>query len=68
MSGTRVGGLKAVETNKERYGEDWYSNIGFKGGKGHRPEKRWFHNHPDLAKHYGRIGGMKSKRVRKETQ
>ena len=68
MSGTREGGLKAVKTNMEKYGKDFYSNIGFKGGSGHRPDTRWFHNHPDLAKQYGKIGGMKSKRGRKEIQ
>lgn len=68
MSGTRTGGLRAVQTNKERYGDDWYSSIGFKGGSGHRPETRWFHKHPEMAKKYGKIGGMKSKRTRKELQ
>lgn len=32
MAGNRLGGLKAAETNRERYGEDFYSNMGRKGG------------------------------------
>jgi hypothetical protein len=31
--GNREGGLKAAATNKERYGEDFFSNVGRKGGK-----------------------------------
>lgn len=33
MAGTREGGRKAAITNKERHGEDFYSNIGKKGGE-----------------------------------
>jgi len=33
MPGTRLGGLKALQTNKQLYGEDYYANIGRKGGK-----------------------------------
>lgn len=32
MSGTKVGGLKARNTNLERHGEDFYSRIGKIGG------------------------------------
>lgn len=32
MSGTIEGGRKAAETNKKRYGEAFYSNVGRKGG------------------------------------
>lgn len=28
-----TGGLKCAETNKQRYGKDWYSKIGAIGGK-----------------------------------
>ena len=68
MSGTREGGLKAVKTNMEKYGKDFYSNIGFKGGSTHRPETRWFYNHRELARTWGRIGGMKSKRGKKKEE
>jgi general stress protein YciG len=33
MAGTRVGGLKAVKVIKERLGEDWYEQIGRRGGQ-----------------------------------
>lgn len=33
MPGTRVGGLKTAATNKARYGENFYANIGRKGGE-----------------------------------
>ena len=32
MAGTTIGGLKTVETNKKKYGEDFYVRIGAKGG------------------------------------
>jgi hypothetical protein len=33
MAGTREGGKTAAETNKQRYGEDFYKHIGSTGGK-----------------------------------
>ena len=33
MAGTITGGMKAKETNKEKYGADYYANIGRIGGK-----------------------------------
>lgn len=33
MSGSREGGIRAAETNKKKYGKDFYANIGRKGGK-----------------------------------
>lgn len=32
MAGTHAGGIKAAETNRKKYGESFYSNIGRKGG------------------------------------
>lgn len=32
MAGTQAGGRKARETNRQRHGEDFYNNIGAKGG------------------------------------
>ncbi len=38
MAGTRAGGAKASQTNKEKYGADFYKNIGAKGGKAKVPK------------------------------
>lgn len=60
MSGTKAGGLKAAATNKERYGDGFYSNIGAKGGRnGHTGG---FAANPALAKLAGSKGGRMSKR------
>lgn len=36
MAGTVAGGKLAAATNKEKYGEDFYSKIGSKGGRNGR--------------------------------
>lgn len=60
MAGTKAGGMKAAATNKERHGEDFYSNIGRKGGQnGHTGG---FVANPELARVAGAIGGRKSRR------
>lgn len=60
MAGTKEGGRKASITNKLKYGEDFYANIGRKGGRnGHTGG---FASNPELAKIAGAIGGRKSKR------
>ena len=60
MAGTHEGGKKAAESNKERYGKNFYANIGRKGGKaGHTGG---FAADPELARRAGAIGGKKSKR------
>ena len=33
MAGTKDGGAKAAQTNKNKYGSDFYASIGAKGGK-----------------------------------
>ena len=60
MSGTKVGGAKAAATNKAKYGEDFYRNIGRKGGaNGHTGG---FASNPELARIAGRKGGSISRR------
>lgn len=60
MAGTRSGGLKAAATNKDKYGTDFYMNIGRKGGKnGHTGG---FASNPELARIAGQKGGKISKR------
>lgn len=60
MSGTKAGGAKAARTNIERYGKDFYKNMGRKGGQnGHTGG---FYANPELARIAGTIGGLKSSR------
>lgn len=33
MSGTKIGGMKAKQTNLKKHGEDFYQRIGAKGGR-----------------------------------
>lgn len=33
MAGTILGGKRAAETNKKKYGKEFYARIGAKGGK-----------------------------------
>lgn len=60
MAGTKAGGIKAAATNKEKYGSEFYANIGRKGGRnGHTGG---FAANPELARIAGSIGGKISKR------
>ena len=60
MSGTKAGGLKARKTNLEKYGKDFYREIGRKGGRnGHTGG---FAANPELAKLAGAKGGRISRR------
>lgn len=60
MAGTKSGGHKAAETNRKKYGPEFYRNIGRKGGKnGHTGG---FAANPELAKIAGAKGGRVSKR------
>lgn len=72
MAGTIGGGRKAAETNKAKYGPDFYRNIGRKGGtNGHdggfasRDLGKDGLTGPERAKIYGSIGGKVSRRGRK---
>lgn len=60
MPGTKLGGLKAAETNKKRHGEDFYKKIGAKGG--HNGHTGGFAANPTLARLAGSKGGRLSKR------
>ena len=64
MPGTKIGGQKAAITNKKKHGEDFYKNIGRKGGRnGHTGG---FASNPELAKLAGQKGGKISRRRPKE--
>lgn len=60
VAGTKAGGKKAAATNKEKYGSEFYANIGRKGGQnGHTGG---FAANPELARIAGAKGGTISKR------
>ena len=60
MAGTKAGGMKARQTNLERYGEDFYKKVGSKGGQaGHTGG---FAANPELARIAGAKGGAASRR------
>lgn len=60
MAGTKEGGRKAAATNKAKYGEDFYREMGRIGGRnGHTGG---FASNPELARIAGSIGGKISKR------
>lgn len=60
MTGTKAGGIKAAETNKKRYGKDFYREMGRKGGKAGMTGG--LYGDPERAKKIGAIGGKKSRR------
>lgn len=60
MAGTKEGGKKAAATNKAKYGDDYYREMGRIGGRnGHAGG---FASNPALAKEAGRRGGLISRR------
>jgi len=61
MAGTKASGLKARETIIETYGEDFYSNIGRKGGE-RCVAKGFAKMEPEKRSAAGRKGGKISKR------
>lgn len=60
MAGTIEGGKAAAATNKKKYGEDFYSKIGAKGGRLGRTGG--FAANRELARAAGAKGGRKSRR------
>ena len=65
MAGTKAGGAKAAETNKQRHGKDFYARIGAKGGRnGHTGG---FFANRELAREAGAKGGRISRRSKSTT-
>lgn len=63
MSATIAGGKKAAISNKERYGEDFYSKIGKKGGSTPTTKpKGYAAMTPEQRREAGKKGGSVSKR------
>lgn len=60
MAGTKAGGIKAAATNKLKYGDNWFAQIGAKGGKA--CVCKGFGANPELAKKAGALGGHNSRR------
>lgn len=60
MAGTKAGGKKAAATNKAKYGDDFYREMGRIGGRnGHTGG---FAANPERARECGRRGGLISRR------
>lgn len=63
MAGTKDGGKAAANTNKQKYGADFYAKIGAKGGQ--RGTTGGFYANRDLARQAGQKGGRISRRTKK---
>lgn len=66
MSGTKEGGKLAAETNRERYGENYYAELGRVGGRACVP--KGFAANPELARRAGAKGGTISRRNKNEAK
>lgn len=66
MAGTIEGGKKASETNKQKYGKDFYARIGAMGGR--KGTTGGFYANRELARIAGAKGGKISKRTKKNEQ
>jgi len=62
MAGTKMGGTKAAATNKQRYGLNFYEQIGRKGGQ--KSRGGGFAVNRQLAVEAGRRGGQAPRRPR----
>ena len=60
MAGTKAGGKAAAQTNKKKYGSDFYAKIGAKGGK--KGTTGGFAANRELARKAGAKGGRLSRR------
>jgi hypothetical protein len=65
MAGTKVGGIRAAETNKRKYGPNFYKNIGSKGGIV-QTKKGFALMSAEKVSAAGRKGGAISRRTKKE--
>lgn len=67
MAGTKEGGAKTAATNKRKYGEGFYADIGKLGGEVHTEatKRRGFASNKELAAAAGAVGGRRSKRGKK---
>lgn len=63
MAGTKLGGKRAAQTNKAKYGEGFYAKIGAMGGK--KGTTGGFFANRELARTAGAKGGRKSRRTKR---
>ena len=63
MAGTKAGGKAAANTNKAKYGADFYAKIGAMGGK--KGRTGGFYANRELARIAGAKGGRISRRTKK---
>jgi general stress protein YciG len=63
MAGTKAGGRAAAETNKSKYGPNFYAKIGAKGGR--NGNTGGFYANRELARLAGSKGGKISRRPKK---
>ncbi len=63
MAGTSKGGKAAADTNKAKYGADFYAKIGAMGGK--KGKTGGFYANRELARAAGAKGGRISRRGKK---
>jgi hypothetical protein len=66
MAGTKEGGMKAAAKNKAKYGEDFYSRIGAKGGE--KGTTGGFFANRELARRAGRLGGRGKRKETNQTK
>jgi len=64
MAGTKQGGKAAAKRNIEKYGPNFYAEIGRKGGK--KGRTGGFFANRELAREAGRKGGRISRRNKAE--
>lgn len=60
MAGNAAGGKLTAETNKRKYGADYYARIGRMGGL--KGRTGGFYANRELARIAGALGGKKSRR------
>jgi hypothetical protein len=72
MAGTRIGGIKTRDLNKELYGPDYYVQLGKKGAEAYKErlkqriaKPRGFAANRELAREAGAKGGRLSRRGKK---
>ena len=74
MAGTKAGGQAAAQTNRRKYGETFYADIGSRGGKVTNPNKGFgFDNRTTLQKLLKRpkraaLAGSKGGKISKRTK